>query len=61
MSAWEALDSSDFIGQNIMHNVLTKTEIIGPKSDLLQAFIKDIKLGELLISSLKDTLLNVSE
>lgn len=43
----------DFTGQNIMHNVLTKTEVIGLKSDPLQAFIKDIKLGELLISSLK--------
>lgn len=44
-----------------MHNVLTKTEIIGPKSDPLQAFIKDIKLGELLISSLKDIFLTIGD
>lgn len=36
-----------------MHSVLTKTEVIGPKSDPLHALIKDIKLGEHLISSLK--------
>lgn len=36
-----------------MRSVLTKTEVIGPKSDPLHALIKDVKLGELLISSLK--------
>lgn len=36
-----------------MQNVLTKTEVIGPKQDPLQTFIKVVKLGELVISSLK--------
>lgn len=52
---------SDFTGQNITHNVLTKREVIGPKSDPLQAFIEDIKLGELLISSLKAISLHIYE
>lgn len=52
---------SDFTGQNIMHNVLTETEVIGPKSDPLQAFIKHIKLGKLLISALKSISLYICE
>lgn len=52
---------SDFTGQNITDNVLTKREVIGPKSDPLQAFIEDIKLGELLISSLKAISLHIYE
>lgn len=52
---------SDFRGQNIMQNVLTKTEVIGPKPDPLQTFIKVVKLGELVISSLKVISLYIGE
>lgn len=52
---------SDFTGQNITHNVLTKREVIGPKSGPLETFIEDIKLGELLISSLKAISLHICE
>jgi len=52
---------SDITGQNIMHNVLTKMEVIGPTLHPLQACIKDIKLGELLIFSLKAVSLYISE
>lgn len=52
---------SDFTGQNITHNVLTKRKVIGPKSDPLEAFIEDIKLGEPLISSLKTISLHIRE
>lgn len=44
-----------------MQNVLTKTEVIGPKPDPLQTFIKVVKSGELVISSLKVISLYIGE
>lgn len=44
-----------------MPDTLTKTEVIGTKSDPVQAFIKDIKLGKVLMSSLKAISLYICE
>lgn len=44
-----------------MPATLTKTEVIGTKSDPVQAFIKDIKLGKVLMSSLKAISLYICE